>query len=153
MSLAPFNQFPSVKPRFSRGFRGPFDRLTVDNPGARMGVSSHFLAEFLANRGIDFLQNTAIYPLMMVVADQGIRGKAFRQIPPLAAGFIQVKNSIDHLPKIDFSRPAGRIRIRLLQDRFDDLPFLIGEIARVAVIGFFFGPSHASPRIELLQVK
>src|SRR5215469_7417505 len=54
-----------------------------------------------------------------------------RKHPPAATRTDKVANCVDHLAEIDLARPAAPARLR--HQRRDPLPFLIRQIARVAL--------------------
>jgi hypothetical protein len=78
MSFATLNQLSPIEPRFLDRLRRPFHRLTINNPRTRMLIPTQFFSDMLTDFGINLLQNVMINPLVIVVADQGRRGKAFR---------------------------------------------------------------------------
>jgi hypothetical protein len=103
--------------------------LTVDDRGAGFGITPDFLLKSFAKRGIDWFPSAVIYPCMIRVTDHRIMGKIFRRIPPLATGFIEIKNRIDDLAKIDFTRTSSGMGIEWFENGLQDFPFFIRQIA------------------------
>jgi hypothetical protein len=46
MSLSTLDEFPPIEPRFFGRLGGSFNRLTIDNPGARLFITAELFSEF-----------------------------------------------------------------------------------------------------------
>ena len=126
MPFTAFDQFTAIEPRFPNRFRGSLDGLAIDNSGARILVPTDFFPKLLVNRRVNLLQNIVVNPFMIVIAYHRVMRKIFRQISPLAARLVEIKNCIQYFTKIVFPGPARLIWIESFQKRLYDLPLFIG---------------------------
>ena len=104
---------------------------------ARQGAGPRTLphAELLAQRGVQLLPRAVVAPGAERVVDRPPGRQIARQQPPGAAAPDQVEDGIeDYAVAVD---PRPTARRRRLQIRFEQRPFRIGQIGRVAV------PFHA----------
>jgi hypothetical protein len=78
MSFTTFDQFTAIEPRFPNGFRGSFDGLAINNPGAWILVPTYFFPKLLVNLCVNLLQNIVVNPFVIVIAYYRIMRKIFR---------------------------------------------------------------------------
>ena len=98
---------------------------------------------------MDAIEHAVAAPFPEVVVDRGMRRKILRQLPPLAAGAIDVANGVEDLAHV--SRAAASTRARWREHRLDDRPLLVADIARIATaarlvrFAMIVGPHGSSP--------
>lgn len=101
---------------------------------------------------MDAIKHPVAAPFPEVVVDRGVRRKILRQLPPLAAGAIDVANGVENPAHV--GRAAAPARTRRREHRLDDCPLLVAYVARIASLAWLMrlavivGP-HGSPLIRL----
>jgi hypothetical protein len=101
---------------------------------------------------MDAIKHAVAAPFPEVVVNRGVRRKILRQLPPLAAGAIDVANGVENLAHV--GRAAASARTRRGEHRLDDRPLLVADVARIATaarlvrLAVIVGP-HGSPPIRL----
>src|SRR5579875_3479650 len=130
--LRPMILFPPVEAPFSPGFGGR-DRLAVDDPGTRLGLSPNLLTGLLSERTIDPDEGAIEGPVIEVVRDGIPVGEVGGQESLLAAGAREIEKRVDHLPQVHRGRAA---HVSLSRDqRSDQFPLCVGQIGGIAVCG------------------
>ena len=101
---------------------------------------------------MDVIDHAVAAPFPKVAVDRCVRRKVLRQLPPLAAGAIDVANGVENLAHVGHAATTARARRR--EHRLDDRPLLVADIARIATaarlmgVAMIVGP-HGSPLIRL----
>jgi hypothetical protein len=101
---------------------------------------------------MDATEHAVAAPFPEVVVDRGVRRKVLRQLPPLAAGAIDVANGVENLAHIGGATASTRTRRR--EHRLDDGPLLVADVAWIATaarlvrLAMIVSP-HGSPLIRL----
>ena len=101
---------------------------------------------------MDVIEHAVAAPFPEVVVNCGVRRKILRQLPPLAAGAIDVADGVENLAHV--GRAAASARTRRREHRLDDRPLLVAQIAwiasaaRLVLLAVIVGP-HGSPLIRL----
>ena len=108
------------------GFHG----LTIDDRRAGRGLASHTHARLFAQGRMHALPGAIVAPGTEITPDRRPRGKVVRQGPPLASGAIHVEERVENLTHVRRARMPAYFGRR--DQRFQDRPFLLGEIAGVA---------------------
>lgn len=91
-------------------------------------------------------------PFPEIIVDRGVRREILRQLPPLAAGAIDIANGVEDLAHVGLAVASARARRR--DHRRDDRPLLIADVAGIATtarpvrLAIIFSP-HGSPPIRL----
>jgi hypothetical protein len=80
---------------------------------------------------MDAVEHAIARPLPEVIIDRRTGRKAFRQLPPLAAGAQHVSHRVEHFAHIGVARPSATARRR--DHRCDKHPLGIGQVARIAI--------------------
>src|SRR5581483_2071428 len=123
--LRPLTFLPPSEPRapFLAGFHG----LTRDDRRPGRWVASHTHTRLFAQGRLHALPGASVAPETERAPDGGPSGKVVRQGPPLASGAIPGEERVEDLTPVRRTRtPAGFGR---RDQRFQDRPFLLGEIA------------------------
>src|SRR5207244_13055001 len=84
----------------------------------------------LAQCRMHALPGAIVAPGTEITRDRSPRGKIVRQGPPLASGAIHVEERVENLTHLRRARMPAYFGRR--DQRFQDRPFLLGEIAGVA---------------------
>jgi hypothetical protein len=101
---------------------------------------------------MDATEHAVAAPFPEVVVDRGVRREILRQLPPLAAGAIDVANGVENLAHV--GRAAASACARRREHRLDDGPLLVAEVAGIATaarlvrLAMIVSP-HGSPLIRL----
>jgi hypothetical protein len=101
---------------------------------------------------MDAIEHAVAAPFPEVVVDRGVRRKILRQLPPLAAGAVDIANGVEDLAHVGLAAASTRARRR--DHRRDDRPLLVTDIARIATaarlvrLAVIVSP-HGSPLIRL----
>jgi hypothetical protein len=109
---------------------GAFHALAVDDGGGRTGVPSSLFATLLVKRVVNPFQCAVIGPQIEVVVDRTFRRQVFRDRAPLTAGREDVHEAVHHLTHVH--RPLASARLAGRDQRFDQSPFVVGQIARIS---------------------
>jgi hypothetical protein len=75
------------------------------------------------------IERAVARPLPEIIIDRSMRGKIFRQKPPLATRAIYIADCVEHLPHIGLALAPTRASRR--DHRLYDSPLLVGDVARV----------------------
>ena len=78
---------------------------------------------------VDLLQRPIPRPQLKVAVHRALRRKVLRQVPPLAAGFQHVQQTVDHLPEVH--RAPAPTPLARRDERPDQRPLRIRQITRV----------------------
>src|SRR5271169_6647633 len=126
--LEPLVLFPSASPaRFSRSV---FHALAVDDGGGRTGFPLRLFATLLIKRVVDPFQRSVIGPQVELVVNRAFRRQVFRDRAPLTAGRENVHEAVHHLTHDH--RPLATASFAGRDQRFDQAPFVVGQIARIS---------------------
>src|SRR3981081_2521948 len=98
------------------------DALTVDDGGARAGVSAGQLPALYIERVMDAIERAVPSPQVKIVVHRAARRQVLRDRSPLATGAQHIHQAIDHLAHIARALVAASLGWRNL----------IGQIARIA---------------------
>src|SRR5436190_6018431 len=128
MSFATSHLFAGIVATNAANFRG-FYALAVENRGAGFGLSPLCTTQSLAEFVVNLLPQAPELPLPEQIVNRSPLGKVARQLAPLTACAVHIQNGIDHLPPANSARPADTAGRR--QQRFDQLPLLVGQIAGI----------------------
>jgi hypothetical protein len=79
---------------------------------------------------VDATEHAVAAPFPEVVVDRGVRRKVLRQLPPLAAGAIDVANGVENLAHVGGATASTWTRRR--EHRLDDGPLLVADVAWIA---------------------
>src|SRR6202171_4006028 len=109
-----------------------FHALAVDDGGGRTGFPLRSFATLLIERVVDSLQCAVICPKIEIVVDRVFRGQVVRDGAPLTAGRENVHEAVYHLPHDHRALATASLAGR--DQRFDQSPFIVGEIARISQI-------------------
>ena len=107
-----------------------FHALAVDDGGGRTGFPLRLFATLLIKRVVDPFQCAVIGPQIEVVVDRAFRRQVFRDRAPLTAGRENVHEAVHHLPHDHRALATARLARR--DQRFDQSPFVVGQIARIS---------------------
>ena len=99
---------------------------------AALGVGSRpILTRVFSRKAVCMrFQVPVVAPGTEITPDRRPRGKVVRQGPPLASGAIHVEERVENLTHVRRARMPACFGRR--DQRFQDRPFLLGEIAGVA---------------------
>ena len=111
-------------------FFGAFHALAIDDGGSRTGFPLRLFTTLVIKRVVDALQCAVIGPQIKIVVDRAFRGQVFRDCAPLTAGRQNVHKTVHHLAHDH--RPFASARLAGRDERYHQLPFLVGHIARIA---------------------
>src|SRR5262249_26972982 len=114
----------------------PFDRLTIQVGGAWRAFAARLRADLLAQDVIDFQPDAVLAPLAEVVVGGGPGWIVLGQGAPLAAGAVDVEDSVDDVVEVDGARPPTRLGLG--QEWFKTSELCVGQVAGI------IGGSHAS---------
>ena len=123
-------------------FFGAFHALAVDDRRGRAGLFAGKLARLHIERVMDAQQRAVALPFDEVVVHRALGRQVFRQLAPLAAGRQHIEDGVQDLAPTSVA--LGR------QVRFDQRPFIVRHIARIArraalVVAPVLCSPHASP--------
>src|ERR1700731_1930330 len=107
-----------------------FHALAVDDGGGRTGFPLGLFTTLLIERVVDSFQCAVIGPQIEVVVDRAFRRQIFRDRAPLTAGRQNVHEAVYHLPHDH--PPLATASLARRDQRFDQSPFVVGQIARIA---------------------
>src|ERR1019366_6281306 len=107
-----------------------FHALAVDDGGGRTGFPLLSFATLLIKRVVDSFQCTLICPQIEVAIDRAFWRQVFRDRAPLTAGRENVHQAVHHLPH--YYRPLASATLARRDQRFDQPPFVVGQIARIS---------------------
>src|SRR5271166_357236 len=97
---------------------------------------------------MDAIQHAIALPPNEVVMDRAARWKILRQVAPLAAGAQDVHDAVHHRTHVLLALASARLRRR--NERFDQRPLVIRQVARIAqmitiVLGSVLVRPHRQP--------
>src|ERR1700751_6123722 len=104
--------------------------LAVDDGGGRTRFPLRSFATLLIERVVDPLQCAVIGPQIEIVVDRAFRRQVFRDRAPLTAGRENVHEAVHYLPHDHRALATASLARR--DQRFDQSPFVVGQIARIA---------------------
>src|ERR1035438_8024519 len=107
-----------------------FHALAVDDGGGRTGFPLRAFATLFIERVVDSLQCAVIGPQIEVAVDRAFRWQVLRDRAPLTASRENVHEAVHHLPHDH--RPLATAGLARWDQRFDQSPFLVGQIARIS---------------------
>src|SRR6478736_2316769 len=105
-------------------------RSLIDDGGTRTGFPLRLFTTLVIKRVVDALQCAVIGPQIEIVVDRAFRGQVFRDCAPLTAGRQNVHKTVHHLAHDH--RPFASARLAGRNERYNQLPFLVGHITRIA---------------------
>src|SRR6266403_2247970 len=128
-----------------------FHALAVDDGGGRAGFPLRAFATPFIERVVDSLQCAVIGPQIEVIVDRAFRWQILRDRAPLTASRENVHEAVHHLPHDH--RPLATAGLARRDQRFDQSPFLVGQIARISqlaavVTGAVLARPHQWPLLE-----
>src|SRR5206468_1558722 len=128
-----------------------FHALAVDDGGGRAGFPLRAFATPFIERVVDSLQCAVIGPQIEVIVDRAFRWQVLRDRAPLTASRENVHEAVHHLPHDH--RPLATAGLARRDQRFDQSPFLVGQIARISqlaavVTGAVLARPHQWPLLE-----
>src|SRR6266550_1291686 len=129
----------------------PFHAPAVDDGGGRAGFPLRAFATPFIERVVDSLQCAVIGPQIEVIVDRAFRWQVLRDRAPLTASRENVHEAVHHLPHDH--RPLATAGLARRDQRFDQSPFLVGQIARISqlaavVTGAVLARPHQWPLLE-----
>ena len=107
-----------------------FDALAVDDRCRRTGLASRLLTAQHVQRVVDTIERSVRVPAPQIVVHRAPWRQVLRQRRPLAASAQDVHDPVDHRALID--GPPVAAALGGWDQRGDDRPFFVGQIARVA---------------------
>src|SRR6266404_1250743 len=118
---------------------------------SRAGFPLRAFATPFIERVVDSLQCAVIGPQIEVIVDRAFRWQVLRDRAPLTAGRENVHEAVHHLPHDH--RPLATAGLARRDQRFDQSPFLVGQIARISqiaavVTGAVLARPHQWPLLE-----
>src|SRR6185312_7684504 len=111
-------------------FFRPLDALAVDDRGDWACFSSGLLSTFHVKSMVDTIQRAVVVPKREVAIHRAARGQILRDRAPLAARAQHVHQAVDHVA--DAHRSLATPALRRWNDRCDESPFLICQVAGIA---------------------
>ena len=111
-------------------FFGAFHALTIDDGGGRAGLPLGLLATLHIKGVVDILQCAVVGPQVEIVVDRALRRQVLRDRPPLTAGRQNVHEAVHHLTH--HHGPLAPAALARWNERFNQLPFGVGQIARIS---------------------
>src|SRR5216684_3781633 len=128
-----------------------FHALAVDDGSGRTGFPLLAFATLFIERVMDSLQRAVICPQIEVVVDRASRRQVFRDRAPLTSGRENVHEAVHHLPHDH--RPLATASLARRDQRFNQSPFVVGQIARISqlaavVTGSVLAPPLRCPLLE-----
>src|SRR5450631_3722870 len=97
---------------------------------SRSGFPLLSFATLLIKCVVDSFQRAVICPQIEVVVDRASRRQVFRDRAPLTAGRENVHETVHHLPHDHRALASASLARR--DQRFDQSPFVVGQIARIS---------------------
>jgi hypothetical protein len=123
---------------------GAFHALAIDDGGSWTGFPLRLFTTLLIKRVVDALQCAVIGPQIEIVVDRAFRRQVCRDCAPLTAGRQNVHKAGHHLAHDH--RPFASARLAGRDQRYNQLPFLVGHIARIAQLAAVIARAiHARP--------
>ena len=68
MSLSALDEFPPIEPRFLGRLGGSFNRLAIDDPGARLFITAELFSEFSMEGYVNLRPSIIVNPFMIIIA-------------------------------------------------------------------------------------
>src|SRR5580658_8114855 len=125
-------------------FFGALDALTIDDASGGACFSLRPFAAFDVERVMNAIQHAIALPPNEVVMDRAARWKILRQVAPLAAGAQDVHDAVHYRTHVLLALASARLRRR--NERFDQRPLVIRQVARIAqMITIVFGSVLVRP--------
>ena len=118
---------------------GAFHALAIDDGGSWTGFPLRLFTTLLIKRVVDALQCAVIGPQIEIVVDRAFRRQVCRDCAPLTAGRQNVHKAVHHLAHDH--RPFASARLAGRDERYHQLPFLVGHIARIAQLAAVIAPA------------
>lgn len=78
---------------------------------------------------MDFLQRPIPRPELKITVHRAARRKVLRQMPPLAASFQRIQQTVHHLPEV--RRALAPATLARRDQRFDHRPLLVAKVTRI----------------------
>lgn len=106
-----------------------FDTLAVDDPRAGLGIAPGCLANVLAQMRVNRHPKPIVFPQPEVVIDGPPPSKVRGKIAPLAAGFGEVEDAVEQIPKGVLSWPPSLAGLG--KTVVDQLPFGVRKVRSI----------------------
>jgi len=113
-------------------FFGALHALTVDDGGGGASFSFRLLAAFHVERVMDTIQHAVALPPNEVAMDCAVRRKILRKVAPLTAGAQDIHHPVHDRAHV--GSPLAAAALRWGNERFDQRPLVIRQIARVSQV-------------------
>jgi hypothetical protein len=112
---------------------GGLDRLAVDDPGARLGMTAQPLSGLLAQGIVDPDEDAGADPLIKVVPNSAPLGEVVRDIAPLTAGAQEIEDGVRDLSQVHL--PGATHLLGGFDEGPHQLPLLVRQVTGVALPG------------------